>query len=70
MTVHDHQARSGAHGFLACSQVLEFELLPRLSARELLCLSSTSKPMQRWLMSTPPCLWQVMPWVPGKFLAH
>ena len=49
----------GERGFLACAEVLQHTLLPLLSASTLFRLSCTSRGLQKWLLQTPPSLWQV-----------
>ena len=51
----------GERGFLNCAEVLQHTLLPLLPASTLFRLSCTSRGLQRWLLQTPPNLWQVQP---------
>ena len=52
---------AGQEAFLAAAHALERAMLPQLSAVDLFCLSCTSRAVQQWLLSTPPCLWKVSP---------
>ena len=55
------QTGVGQDAFLAAAQVFEVSMLQHLSAVDLFRLSRVSREVQRWLLSTPPCLWQVGP---------